>query len=86
VVDQVAVLEEHAYMTRPKRRALVFAAARQRRSIDAHHAAVGLVETGKACEQRGLSRSGRPGHRDQLTAIDGQRHARSASVSSSPAW
>ena len=76
MADQVALLEQHPDAAAPAGAARsLLGAARQPLAVDAHHAAVGLVEAGQAGQQRRLARAGRPGDRDDLAALDGERHA-----------
>jgi hypothetical protein len=49
-----------------------FGAARHRGAVNAHHAAVGLVEPGEARQQSGLAAAGRSHKRDRLAAFEGK--------------
>ena len=54
---------------------LLLRAPRQPLAVDAHHAAVRLVEAGQTGQQRRLAGPGGPGDGDHLALLDGERDA-----------
>ena len=75
MVEQVRALEQDADATRPNCRPRFLTTARKRFAVDAHHSSIGFIETREAGKQRRFARAGRPGHRDELAAVDRERHA-----------
>src|SRR5205085_11496383 len=70
VGNQVDLLEEHAGPAPAHARSLLLRSPRKPLAVDAHHAAVRLVEPREAGEKRRLAGTRRARHGDELAGLD----------------